>query len=67
MEEYIQINRGNGVSKAETTAHVLRGLISYHERMTMGLYPERDFYLCALRYALELVEREMGKESEESA
>lgn len=45
-------------SRAENCAHVLRGLISYHERMTMGNYPERDFYLDALRYALSLVERE---------
>lgn len=43
-------------SRAESCAHVLRGLISYHERMTMGNYPERDFYLDALRYALSLVE-----------
>lgn len=50
-------------SEAESCAHVLRGLISYHERMTMGNYPERDFYLDALRYALYLVEREKGKEA----
>lgn len=46
-------------SRAESSAHVLRGLISYHERMTMGNYPERDFYLDALRYALSLVENEI--------
>ena len=45
--------------RAESSAHVLRGLISYHERMTMGNYPERDFYLDALRYALSLVEKEI--------
>lgn len=68
MEDYIKIDHGNGqrVSKAETTAHVLRGLISYHERMTMDMYPERDFYPRALRYALELVEREIERESEET-
>lgn len=49
---------GDGVQKrAEMTAQVLRGLIHYHERMTMGEYPERDFYLEALRYALECVEK----------
>ena len=47
------------ISRAESCAHVLRGLISYHERMTMGNYPERDFYLDALRYALSLVENEI--------
>lgn len=40
----------------EGCAHILRGLISYHERMTMGNYPERDYYLDALRFALECVE-----------
>lgn len=45
------------VSRAESCAHVLRGLISYHERMTMGQNAERDFYLDALRYALECVEK----------
>ena len=45
--------------KAVSTVHILRGLISYHERMTMGNYPERDFYLDALRYALSLVENEI--------
>lgn len=44
------------VSVAESCIYVLRGLISYHERMTMGNYPERDFYLDALKYALECVE-----------
>lgn len=45
-------------SEVENCVHVLRGLISYHERMTMGNYPERDFYLDALRYALRLAEKE---------
>lgn len=49
----------NETNRAESCAHVLRGLISYHERMTMGNYPERDFYLDALRYALSLVEAEI--------
>lgn len=47
------------VSDEEDYAHILRGLISYHERMTMGMYPERDCYTKALRYALGLVEREI--------
>ena len=44
------------ISRAESCIHVLRGLISYHERMTIGEAPERDFYLDALRFALECVE-----------
>lgn len=50
----------NHKADAESCAHVLRGLISYHERMTMGNYPERDFYLDALRYALNCVEERAG-------
>ena len=49
----------NSRSRAENCVHVLRGLISYHERMTMGNYQERDFYLDALRYALSLAENEI--------
>ena len=49
----------NARSRAESCVHVLRGLISYHERMTMGNYQERDFYLDAMRYALSLVEKEL--------
>lgn len=48
------------LSKEESTAQVLRGLISYHERMTMGSYPERDFYLDALRFALACVEEKIA-------
>lgn len=44
------------ISRVESCIHVLRGLISYHERMTMGEAPERDFYLDALRFALDCVE-----------
>ena len=56
-----QVENPRDVSQAENCVHVLRGLISYHVRMTMGNYPERDFYLSALRYALELAEAEMQK------
>ena len=45
---------------AEISAHILQGLISYHERMTMGNYPERDFYLDALRFALKCVKEKCG-------
>lgn len=51
-------------TRAEATAHLLRGLISYHERMTVGLYPDRDFYKDGLKYALELVEREINAQRE---
>lgn len=45
------------LSRADNSAHVLRGLISYHKRMTSGNCPERDSHLDALRYALALVEK----------
>lgn len=48
-------------SQAEHSAHILRGLINYHERMTMGSYPERDFYLEALKFALSCVEEKIEK------
>lgn len=56
MDE-VEIKNLEPDSPAEMSAHVLRGLISYHERMTMGSYPERDFYLEALRFALHCVEQ----------
>ena len=40
----------------ETCIHVLRGLISYHKRMTMGDFPVKDFYVDALQYAIKCVE-----------
>lgn len=49
------------ISRAESCTHVLRGLISYHERMTMGEVPEKDFYLDALRFALACVEEKAGQ------
>lgn len=48
-------------SPEEGYAHILRGLISYHERMTMGEYPSRDFYLDALKFALACVEEKIPK------
>lgn len=67
-DEYIELPLKNMpenvgvVSGVECYAHILRGLISYHERMTMGMYPERDCYTRALRYALGLVENEIERQ-----
>lgn len=61
MKELKNYTSTSANPEAETSAQVLRGLISYHERMTMGNYPERDFYLDALRYALSAVEATMEK------
>ena len=46
-------------TKEEWTCFVLRGLISYHKRMTMGKYPELDGWMDALKFALECVEEKM--------
>lgn len=43
-------------TRKETCIHVLRALISYHERMTMGDFPVKDFYVDTLRYAIQCVE-----------
>lgn len=43
-------------TEKESCIHVLRGLISYHERMTMGDFPQKDFYVDALKYAIKCVE-----------
>lgn len=60
---YTVINPGEHevcvIPKEEGYLHVLRGLISYHERMTMGAQPERDFYLDALRFAVNCVEEKI--------
>ena len=48
-------------SAEEGYAHILRGLISYHERMTMGDIPQKDFYLDALKFALTCVEEKIPK------
>lgn len=50
------------LSEEEGYLHVILGLISYHERMTMGGSPEKDYYLNALRFALECMEEKISKE-----
>lgn len=60
-EEKLSISAEQTISeKAVSAVHILRGLISYHERMTMGDYPERDFYLDGLRFALACVEEKIN-------
>lgn len=47
------------LSQAESCAHMLRGLISYHERMTMGDCPEKDPWVDELRFALACVQEKI--------
>ena len=47
------------VSEAEWARFVLRGLISYHERMTMFQHPELDCWKEGLKFALACVEEKI--------
>ena len=49
------------VSDAEWSRFVLRGLISYHRRITMGNYPELDGWRQGLEFALACVEEKIPK------
>ena len=54
------------LSAAENAEHMLRCLISYHERTHASqLFSKPDNYLGALRYAYSLVKRELEKEQKE--
>lgn len=53
---------GEAMTPEEGYIHVLRGLISYHERMTMGDAPQKDYYLDALKFALRCMEEKLKKE-----
>ena len=48
-------------SDAEWARFVLRGLISYHNRTTMGCYPELDGWRQGLEFALTCVEEKIPK------
>lgn len=50
------------LTKAENAEHMLRCLISYHERTHAGTISMPDNYLSALRYAYSLVKTELEKE-----
>lgn len=52
----------NPLSPAESSRFVLRGLISYHERMTMGECPQRDGWLNGLKFALSCVEEKIREQ-----
>lgn len=61
LEDAVRSGTVTQLSVEEGYLHVIRGLISYHERMTMGGSPEKDYYLDALRFALECMEEKTGK------
>ena len=49
------------VSDAEWSRFVLRGLLSYHGRTTMGAYPELDCWKAGIEFALACVEEKIQK------
>ena len=49
------------VSEAEWSRFVLRALISYHERITMGEYPSLDCWKRGLEFAVSCVEEKIKK------
>lgn len=61
LNDAVASGRAGIATQAQGCAHILRGLISYHERMTMGRVPECDPYLSALRFALSCVEEKIQK------
>lgn len=49
------------VSDAEWSRFVLRALRNYHERITMGHYPELDCWKQGLEFAISCVEEKIEK------
>ena len=49
------------VSDAEWSRFVLRALRNYHERITMGQYPELDCWKKGLEFAISCVEEKIEK------
>ncbi len=52
-------------TQAEWSRFVLRGLISYHERMTMFEHPELDCWKRGLEYAVSCAQKEIDQEDSE--
>lgn len=57
-----QLEKLKPATQAEWSRFVLRGLISYHERMTMFEHPELDCWKRGLEYALACVEEKVKAE-----
>ena len=60
-EEAVRAGKIKSVSEAEWSRFVLRALINYHERMTMGDGPELDLWKNGLKFALSCVEEKIPK------
>lgn len=61
IEEAVRTGKLRIVSEAEWSRFVLRALINYHKRMTMGDYPELDHWKIGLEFALSCVEEKIPK------
>lgn len=56
IEKMVNGGQLHRCTEKESCMFVLRALVNYHERVTMGDHPELDMYANGLRYALKCVE-----------
>lgn len=61
IEEAVKTGKLKLVSDAEWSSFVLRALLSYHKRITMGICPELDCWERGLEYAISCVEEKIQK------
>lgn len=57
-----QLEKLKPASQAEWSRFVLKALISYHERITMGGHPDLDCWKRGLEFAVSCVEKEIERE-----
>lgn len=63
LEEAVKAGKIKIASEAESSRFILRALINYHERMTMGYGPEHDHWKNGLEFALSCVEEKIQNQS----
>ena len=61
LESAVRSGKVESVSEAEWSRFVLRSLLSYHERITMGGNPELDCWKQGLQFAISCVEEKIQK------
>lgn len=61
LEAAVRSGSVEPVSDAEWSRFVLRALLSYHERITMGGNPELDCWKQGLQFAISCVEEKIPK------
>ena len=63
LDEAAKTGKIRIASEAESSRFVLRALINYHERMTMGYGPWFDHWKNGLEFALSCVEEKIQNQS----